>query len=141
MAKAAELAMAEYIADAPRQGALVEKAWAEISKIIPKIHRNGHPSERIPNILSVCVEGAEGEAILGYLDMSGLQVSSGSACTSGSLEPSHVLLACGVPVELAHGSIRASLSHETTDADIDALIAAMPKVISRLREMSVTWKG
>ncbi len=141
MGRAAELARAEYIADAPRQAELVETAWAEISKAIPKIHRNGHPSGRIPNILSVCVEGAEGEAILGYLDMSGIQVSSGSACTSGSLDPSHVLLACGVPVELAHGSIRVSLSHETTAADIDALVSAMPKAIARLREMSVTWKG
>ncbi len=141
MGKAAELARAEYIADAPRQAALVEKAWDALSRAIPKIHRNGHPAARIPNILSVCVEGAEGEAILGYLDMSGIQVSSGSACTSGSLDPSHVLLACGVPVERAHGSIRVSLSHETTEADIDALIAAMPKAVSRLRDMSVTWKG
>ncbi len=105
------------------------------------IRRNGHPAERIPNILSVCVEGAEGEAILGYLDMSGLQVSSGSACTSGSLEPSHVLLACGVPVELAHGSIRVSLSHETTEEEVKTLIDAMPGAVDRLRQMSVTWKG
>ncbi len=141
MGRAAELAAAEYIADGARQSALVEKAWAAIAAAIPKIHRNGHPSDRVPNILSLCVEGAEGEAILGYLDMSGVQVSSGSACTSGSLDPSHVLLACGVPVERAHGSIRASLSHETTDADMDAFVAALPKVVERLRLMSVTWKG
>ena len=140
MGKAAELA-AEYIADGPRQSALVEEMWKGVSAAIPKIHRNGHVEKRLPNLLSVCVEGAEGEAILGYLDMYGLQVSSGSACTSGSLDPSHVLLACGVPVELAHGSIRISISHETTAEDARALVDAMPKVVERLRSMSVTWKG
>lgn len=138
--KAAELST-EYIADAPRQRKIVEDVWTAFSGSIPKIHRNGHPDDRVSNLLSVCVEGAEGEAILGYLDMSGIQVSSGSACTSGSLEPSHVLLACGVPVELAHGSIRISLSHETTDEQIKTLIAAMPVTVERLRSMSVTWKG
>ena len=141
MGRAAELAVAEYIADAPRQSKLVEDAWQGLSAAITKIRRNGHLTDRIPNILSICVEGAEGEAILGYLDMSGLQVSSGSACTSGSLDPSHVLLACGVPVELAHGSIRISLSHETTEDNIKTLIEAMPKAVERLRLMSVTWKG
>lgn len=139
LGKAAELA-GEYIADGPRQAALVEKLWTGLSGAIKKIHRNGDPDGRIPNLLSVCVEGAEGEAILGYLDMFGFQVSSGSACTSGSLDPSHVLLACGVPVELAHGSIRITLSHWNTEADIEALIKAMPDAVARLRAMSVTWK-
>lgn len=139
MGKAAELA-AGYIADGPRQAELIEDIWKTLSGAVRKIRRNGDPENRIPNLLSVCVEGAEGEAILGYLDMMGLQVSSGSACTSGSLEPSHVLLACGVPVEVAHGSIRVSISHETTREDADALIKAMPEAISRLRAMSVTWK-
>ncbi|MDR1518759.1 MAG: aminotransferase class V-fold PLP-dependent enzyme [Planctomycetota bacterium] len=139
LGKAAELAP-KYIADGPRQAALIEELWRGLSGAIRKITRNGDPDNRIPNLLSVCVEGAEGEAILGYLDMSGLQVSSGSACTSGSLEPSHVLLACGVPVELAHGSIRVSISHETGDADAKLLLAAMPDVVARLRTMSVTWK-
>ncbi len=137
---AAEFA-AEYIADAPRQGRMVEEIWAGLEKAIPKIRRNGHTTERIPNLLSVCVEGAEGEAILGYLDMYGLQVSSGSACTSGSLEPSHVLLACGIPVELAHGSIRISLSHYNTPEDVATLLRSMPEVVARVRSMSVTWKG
>ncbi len=140
MGKAAELC-GEFIADSPRQEKLVEEIWTGLSGAIPKIHRNGSRTHRIPNLLSVCVEGAEGEAILGYLDMSGLQVSSGSACTSGSLDPSHVLLACGVPVELAHGSIRISLSHETTREDVDVLLQAMPAAVERLRLMSVTWKG
>lgn len=141
MAKAAELAASKYIADAARQFKIVEDIWAGLKAAIPKIHRNGDPEGRIPNLLSVCVEGAEGEAILGYLDMFGIQVSSGSACTSGSLEPSHVLLACGIPVELAHGSIRISLSHENTEADVAKVVDAMPKAVTRLREMSVTWKG
>ena len=139
MGKAAELA-AGYIADGPRQAGLVEEIWTGLSGKIKKIHRNGDPKDRIPNILSVCVEGAEGEAILGYLDMFGLQVSSGSACTSGSLDPSHVLLACGVPVELAHGSIRISLSHESTPGDAAFVVEKMPEVVARLRTMSVTWK-
>ncbi len=141
MGRAAELAAGEYIPDAPRQGRLIGEIWQALSLAIPKIHRNGHPEDRIPNLLSVCVEGAEGEAILGYLDMSGIEVSSGSACTSGSLEPSHVLLACGVPVELAHGSIRISLCHWNTEEDVKLLIEAMPGAIERLRAMSVTWKG
>ncbi|MDR0361326.1 MAG: aminotransferase class V-fold PLP-dependent enzyme [Planctomycetota bacterium] len=140
MGKAAELAP-RYIEDGPRQRKLIEEIWKGVSSAIPKIRRNGDPESRIPNLLSVCAEGAEGEAILGYLNMSGIQVSSGSACTSGSLEPSHVLLACGVPVEIAHGSIRVSLSHENTDADARKIVAEMPKVVARLREMSVTWKG
>ncbi|MDR3211339.1 MAG: aminotransferase class V-fold PLP-dependent enzyme [Planctomycetota bacterium] len=141
MAKAAELAGSRYIPDGPRQATVIEDIWKALSAAIPKMHRNGDPVGRIPNLLSLCVEGAEGEAILGYLDMSGIQVSSGSACTSGSLEPSHVLLACGVPVERAHGSIRISLSHESTQEDALKLIDAMPKAVARLREMSVTWKG
>ncbi|MDR2392402.1 MAG: cysteine desulfurase [Planctomycetota bacterium] len=139
MGKAADLA-AGRLNDGPRQAALVEAMWKGLSGAIVKIHRNGDPVDRIPNILSVCVEGAEGEAILGYLDMAGIQVSSGSACTSGSLEPSHVLLACGVPVERAHGSIRVSISHETTEEDAKLLVSAMPDVVTRLRAMSVTWK-
>lgn len=141
LGKAAELARAEYIPDGPRQAALIEDAWAKINAAVPKIHRNGHPEHRIPNLLSVCVEGAEGEAILGYLNMYGIEVSSGSACTSGSLSPSHVLVACGVPVELAHGSIRITTAGDITAADMDRLTTAMPEVIARLRSMSVTWKG
>lgn len=140
IAKAADLAE-EYMTHEPRLRKLTEDIWAGLHAAIPKIHRNGHTTERIPNLLSICVEGAEGEAILGYLDMSGIQVSSGSACTSGSLDPSHVLLACGVPVELAHGSIRISLSHETTEEEVAVFLDAMPKVVERLRSMSVTWKG
>lgn len=140
MGKAAELA-AEFIADAPRQFELVETIWKGLSEKIVKITRNGHTEQRIPNLLSVCVEGAEGESILGYLDFQGIVVSSGSACTSGSLEPSHVLLACGVPVVNAHGSIRITMSHETTADDAQYLVDTMPGVVSRLREMSASWKG
>ena len=140
MGKAAELAASRWLADGPRQAGLVEEIWKNLSGKIKKIRRNGHPDERIPNLLSLCVEGAEGEAILGYLDMSGIQVSSGSACTSGSLDPSHVLLACGIPVELAHGSIRISLSHEIEAEDARRLEAILPDVVARLRAMSVTWK-
>lgn len=139
LGKAADLSEG-YIADGPRQFALVEKLWTKLSAEITRIRRNGNPEKRIPNLLSICVEGAEGEAILGYTDMYGIQVSSGSACTSGSLEPSHVLLACGVPVEIAHGSIRISLSHETKAEDIERVQSALPDAVKRLRQMSPTWK-
>ncbi|MCL2000495.1 MAG: aminotransferase class V-fold PLP-dependent enzyme, partial [Planctomycetes bacterium] len=139
MGKAAEFA-SDYIADGPRQASLVENIWQGLSAEVKKIRRNGHPTDRLPNLLSLCVEGAEGEAILGYLDMHGLQASSGSACTSGSLDPSHVLLACGVPVDIAHGSLRISISHETSKEDAELLIRVFPEVVARLRAMSPTWK-
>jgi len=130
--------LAEYAA---HEIALVERLWRGLEAAIPKIRRNGDPSGRVPGILNVAVQGAEGEAILGYLDMMGVMASSGSACTSGSLDPSHVLLAVGLPAEVAHGSIRFSLSGETTEAEIDRVIATVPGVVERLRAMSPTWKG
>ena len=139
--------LAERRAADPRErrrlAELVDRMWNAFSEALPKIRRNGDPfpDGRIPGLLSLCVEGAEGEAILGYLDMYDIQVSSGSACTSGSLDPSHVLLAMGVPVEIAHGSIRFSLGHETTAGQIDRVIGIFPEVVNRVRSMSVTWKG
>lgn len=139
--KAAELAAAKMEAEGPRQRDLVERLWAGLSDALPKIRRNGHPDKRIPGLLSVCVEGAEGEAILLRMDMYGIRVSSGSACTTGSLDPSHVLLAIGLPAEIAHGSVRFSMSAETTEADVDRVLETMPKVVEGLRAMSPTWKG
>jgi cysteine desulfurase len=141
MGKAAELAAGRMSEAVKRESALVEKLWQNLQKAIPEIRRNGHPEKRLPNILNVCVRGAEGEAVLGYLDMYGIMISSGSACTSGSLDPSHVLLALGLPAEQAHGSLRFSMSHETTESDIDRVIEIVPQVVSRVREMSPTWNG
>jgi cysteine desulfurase len=141
LGKAAELAKKSLGAETGRQRALVEDLWKKLSAAIPEIRRNGHPEKRVPNILSVCLEGVEGEAILLRLDMYGIMVSSGSACTTGSLDPSHVLLALGLPAEKAHGSVRFSLGQESAQEDIDKVAEVLPKVVSVLREMSPTWNG
>lgn len=108
----------------------------ELLAAIPHARINGGGAERLPNTLSIAFEFVEGEAILLLLSEKGICASSGSACTSGSLEPSHVLRAMGVPFTCAHGSIRYSLSRFTTDAEIDAVIREMPPIIRRLREIS-----
>jgi cysteine desulfurase len=103
---------------------------------IPNIKINGHPEAVLPNTLNVSFPGAEGEAILLSMDIQGIEASTGSACASGSLEPSHVLLAIGVGPELAHGSIRFSLGWGMTVEDVDYIIATLPPIIARLRSMS-----
>ena len=99
-------------------------------------HLNGDPKLRLPNTTNVSFEFIEGEGILLLLDEKGIAASSGSACTSGSLEPSHVMMAMGVPYTLAHSSVRFSLSRYTTDADVDAVLAVMPGIVDRLRKLS-----
>ncbi len=101
---------------------------------------NGGRDNRLPGNVNISFLGVEGESLLLLLDMNGICVSSGSACTSGSLDPSHVLLALGMPHEVAHGSLRLSISDETTDEDVDYIIEVIPKVISRIREMSPLWE-
>jgi cysteine desulfurase len=98
--------------------------------------RNGDPDFRLPNTSNISYEFIEGEGILLLLDEKGIAASSGSACTTGSLQPSHVMMAMGLPYTLAHSSIRLSLSRYTTDADIDAVIEAMPPIVERLRAIS-----
>ncbi|MDP2933660.1 MAG: aminotransferase class V-fold PLP-dependent enzyme, partial [bacterium] len=102
----------------------------------PGIKLTGHPKLRAPHIASFTVAGAEGEAILLLLSDKGVAVSSGSACTSGTLEPSHVLTAMGIPPEIAHGSLRFSLGKETTEVEIDYVIKVFPGIISHLRHMA-----
>lgn len=106
---------------------------------IPHSALNGDPVHRHPGNVSFCFEGVEGESMLLLLDAKGIEASSGSACTSGSLDPSHVLLAIGRPHEVAHGSLRLSLSEENTDADVDAILAAVPEIVAYLRRMSPLW--
>jgi cysteine desulfurase len=103
---------------------------------IPGAHLTGHPTERLPNNASFCFAGIEGESVLLNLDLLGIAASSGSACTSASLDPSHVLVAMGIPVELAHGSLRLTLGKENTQADIDAICAALPGILEQLRALS-----
>ena len=106
---------------------------------IPHTVLNGDAVRRLPGNVNVCFEGIEGESLLLMLDAKGIAASSGSACTSGSLDPSHVLLALGRPHEVAHGSLRLSLSHYNTDADVDHILSVVPGVVEYLRNMSPVW--
>lgn len=111
----------------------------ELTKI-PHSVLNGDPNHRLPNNVHLCFEGIEGESLLLLLDKNGVCASSGSACTSGSLEPSHVLLAIGRPHEIAHGSLRLTLSYENTAEEIDHIIKVVPEVVSYLRSLSPVWQ-
>ncbi|MBQ7573940.1 MAG: cysteine desulfurase NifS [Clostridia bacterium] len=106
---------------------------------IPHTILNGDPKDRLPGNVNVCFEGIEGESLLLMLDMDGIYASSGSACTSGSLDPSHVLLAIGRPHEIAHGSLRLSIDYENTDEEMDYIIEKTAKVVEYLRNMSPVW--
>ena len=107
---------------------------------IPHSRLNGHAQNRLPGNINLCFEGIEGESLLLLMDLNGICVSSGSACTSGSLDPSHVLLAIGLPHEIAHGSLRISLNETNSMEDVDYILEVLPKVVSRLREMSPLWE-
>jgi len=96
----------------------------------------GHPTERLPNNASFCFEGVEGESILLNLDLLGIAASTGSACTSGSVDPSHVLIAMGLPPEWSHGSLRLTLGKGNTGADVDMLLTALPGIIEKLRNLA-----
>ena len=136
LGKACELAAHWMEDENTRVKAMRDRLEAELLRIIPAARINGGGAERLPNTVSIAFEFVEGEAILLLLSEKGICASSGSACTSGSLEPSHVLRAMGVPFTCAHGSIRFSLSRFTTDAEIDAVIREMPPIIQRLRQIS-----
>ena len=119
--------------------ALRDKLIAGLSQI-PHCALNGDPVNRLPGNVSFCFEGIEGESLLLMLDMQGIAASSGSACTSGSLDPSHVLLAIGRVHDVAHGSLRLSLSHYNTEEEIDHILKAVPEVVQLLRNMSPVWR-
>ena len=139
MAAALDEAMANLDANTKKVTALRDKLIAGLSKI-PHSVLNGDPVNRLPGNVSFCFEGIEGEALLLLLDAKGVAASSGSACTSGSLDPSHVLLAIGRPHEIAHGSLRLSLCHENTEEEMDHILTAVPQVVEYLRKMSPVWK-
>lgn len=107
---------------------------------IERSRLNGDLHHRLPGNINLCFEGIEGESLLLMLDMHGICASSGSACTSGSLDPSHVLLAIGLPHEIAHGSLRISLSDDNSEEDVDYILEVLPKIINRLRQMSPLWE-
>ena len=139
MATAFQEACAHIDENAKKVGALRDKLIAGLSKI-PHSALNGDPVNRLPGNVSFCFEGIEGESLLLLLDAKGICASSGSACTSGSLDPSHVLLAIGRVHDVAHGSLRLSLCEWNTEEEIDHILAAVPEVVERLRDMSPVWK-
>jgi cysteine desulfurase len=139
--KAAEIAMQEMTEEAEHLTALRDKLIDGLLSRIDDIRLNGHPTQRLPNNVNVSVRYVEGESMLLNLDMEGIAASTGSACSSGTLEPSHVLLALGLSHEEAHGSIRLSLGRYTTENDIDRVLEVLPRVVSKLRAMSPLYKS
>ena len=133
---AIELAVSELPEYTRRLTALRDRLIDGILKNIPDVRLNGHRTQRLPGNVNVSVRYVEGEALLMRLDLAGVEASSGSACTSGSLDPSHVLLAIGLPHEIAHGSLRLSLGNDTTEAEVDYVIEKLPGIVRDLREMS-----
>ncbi len=136
MAAAIDARKREMAPEAERLKRMRERLRNFIKDNIPDVTFNGHPDDSLPGTLNVSFKGAEGEAILLYLDLEGIAVSTGSACASGSLDPSHVLLAIKIGHENAHGAIRFSLGRETTDNDIDYVIDKLPLVVEKVRGMS-----
>lgn len=139
MARALEDACAHMEENAKRLSAIRDRVMDELLKI-PCSRVNGSRTNRLPNNINMCFEGIEGESLLLMLDMYGIAASSGSACTSGSLDPSHVLLAIGLPHEIAHGSLRLSFSEKTTDEEADYIIEKVPGIVAKLRDMSPVWE-
>ena len=134
--KALRLAMSHLEEEHTRVRALRDRLEAGILRSCTGAHVNGDPAARLPNTTNIAFEGLEAEAILMLLSNEGLCASSGAACSSGSLEPSHVLQAMGVDPRLAHGAVRFSLSRMTTDAEIDAALRIVPAVIARLQKLA-----
>jgi cysteine desulfurase len=141
LGKAAELALDHLPDEQTRVRGMRDRLEKGLLEAIPSSKVNGHGEKRLPNTSNISFEHVEGEAILLMMSDLGMAASSGSACTSGSLEPSHVLRAMGVPYTFAHGSIRFSLSRYNNDAEVDYVLKHMPPIISRLREISPFWKN
>jgi cysteine desulfurase len=146
LGKAAELARKNLQAESERLSGLRDYLMESIEKNLEDVRLNGHRTRRAPNNVNYSIEGIEGESIMLSLsyptaeDSRAVYVSTGSACVSGTLEPSHILLALGVPAELAHGSVRLTMSRETNREDIDYLLKALFEVVERLRSMSPVYK-
>lgn len=141
MGKAIELATAELEDNAANMKVLRDRLIFGIPARIPDVKLNGHPTERLPNNVNFSIRFIEGESILLMLDLNGIAASSGSACTSGSLDPSHVLLAMGLSHEVAHGSLRLTLSEFTTPEEIDYVLDTLPPIVEKLRAMSPLYHG
>ncbi|MFH1736871.1 MAG: cysteine desulfurase NifS [Actinomycetota bacterium] len=140
MAKAVELSLADREREAARLIELRDYLIKGIEERIEAVRLNGDRVKRLPNNVSVCFQAIEGESLLLTLDARGICASSGSACTSGSLEPSHVLLAIGLPHEIAHGSLRLTLGRSNTKKDVDYVLEVLPGIVTNLRAMSPIWR-
>ncbi len=136
LGKAIELCQAQTDKETKFQLGLRDKLIKEIAERIPDVYLNGHPTKRLPNNVNFSIKYIEGESMLLNLDMLGIAVSTGSACTSTSLEPSHVLLATGLTHEVAHGSLRFTIGRWTKEDELDFLLEQLPKIVEKLRAMS-----
>ncbi|MBQ8200456.1 MAG: cysteine desulfurase NifS [Clostridia bacterium] len=136
LGKAIEMAAEKLPENAARMSALRDRLIGGITARIPDVRLNGHPVDRLPNNCNMSFKYIEGEALLLRLDLAGVAGSSGSACTSGTLDPSHVLLAIGLPHAIAHGSLRLTLGTDTTEEDIDEVLERLPPIVQSLRAMS-----
>lgn len=139
LGRALELANAQLTEKSAHLAQLRDYVIRTVEQSIPNVKLNGHPTRRLPNNVNLSFEGIEGEGMLLLLDMKGICASSGSACTSGSLDPSHVLLAIGLPHEIAHGSLRLTFGPQNTMEDAEAVCNALREIIPRLRAMSPVW--
>jgi len=136
LGKAVELAGQEVDKEAERLAGLRDKLIKGLSEKIDHVHLNGHPTRRLPNNVCVSIDFVEGESMLLNLDLEGICASTGSACSSASLEPSHVLLALGLSPEQAHGSLRFTLGRENSEADVERVLEVLPGIVAKLRAMS-----
>jgi cysteine desulfurase len=136
LGKAVELAKREMGKEAERLAYLRDKLIRGLGEKIDHIRLNGHPTRRLPNNVNISVDFVEGESMILNLDLEGICASTGSACSSASLEPSHVLLALGVPPEQAHCSLRFTLGRENTEADVERVLEVLPGIVAKLRAMS-----
>ena len=141
LAEALRIAVADMDKNNGKLRALRDRTIREVMAKIPHTILNGHPEKRLPNNANFVFRYIEGESMLLLLDMKGVGASSGSACTSGSLDPSHVLLAIGLPHETAHGSLRITFGVENDSSDVDYLLEILPPIVQRLRDMSPLYEG
>jgi cysteine desulfurase len=139
--RAVGLADSELTTEAVRQTQLRDRLSSALLEAIPESKLNGHPTLRLPNNVNLSFAYVEGETVLLHLDMEGIAVSTGSACTSSSPDPSHVLTACGIGTELSHGSVRLSMGRMTTESEIEHVIDVLPPIVARLRAMSTAYKN
>ena len=136
LGKAVEVRARDMAAEETRVRALRDRLWAGLERRVPEIRLNGHPTERLPGTCNVCFRHIESESIVLGLDLKGVAVSAGSACTSGSIEPSHVLVAMGLPLDWAMGAVRCSLGRTTTAEDVDYVLDCVEPLAGKLRELS-----